>query len=388
VYTAELFVMGGLDGGEATSYPPEASNPPIWEGTMLSERLRLAVARQAQLPPPDRPHLIFFAEEGGEPLLELLAEPGVLDALAAGAFGVAVALPRLDEPQAEAVRRLNERGVPAVAWLMLPPEDGETLNLQNYPRALERYQAFRGWARAAGLRFEAVGLDIEPPPDDLERGGWHALRAIAGRLWLARDNALFPSARAAYIELVALIQQDGYEVHTYQLPLIADDRRAGTTIVQRALDIVDLPSDLDVLVCSSEVPIDALGFELGGALVESYGPAADALAVGAGSGGSDAPLPWGTLRRDLLLAARYVDTIYIATLETVVAGGLLERIAALEWDGPARAAVVRRGLVGLVRAALFGALLLGRHGRTVLAWCGWLLALVLWIRRTDRRKPR
>jgi hypothetical protein len=336
--------------------------------------------------PPERPELIFFAEAGGDELLRLLQAPGALDTLASGGFGIAVALTRLDDALARAVRLLNRRGVPAVAWLALPPEDGQTLNLQNYPRAAAAYRAFRHWATSAGLRFDAVGLDIEPPLGELGRGGWRALRAVADRLWLARDNALYPSARAAYVELVAAIQRDGYEVHTYQLPLIADDRRAGTTIVQRALDIVDPPADLDVLVCSSGVPVAWLAFDLGGALISSYGPAADALAVGAGPSeedGADARA-WPALRRDLLLAARHAEVIYIATLEACVRGGLLARIAELDWSAPAAASIGRRLLVEGVRALLLVALIAGRFGRTALAWSGWLLALVLWLRRPRR----
>jgi len=328
---------------------------------------------------PERPHLIFFAEAGGQALLETLRTPGTLQALAAHAFGVAVPLDRLDEDQAAAVRLLNQCGVETVAWLVLPAEDGEALNLQNYPQALDRYRAFRSWAQGNGLRFQAVGLEFEPPPDDIERGGWHALRAVAGRLWLARDNALYPSARAAYAELVAAIQQDGYEVHTYQIPLIADDRRAGTTIIQRALDIADPPADLDVLVCSSRFPVGWLDFDLGGALIDSYGAAADALAVGAATPDDGSPA-WPTLRRDLLIAAGHVDTIYIATLEMCVSAGLLERIAGLDWGARARPALLPRALVMLLRALLLIALFIGRHARTALAWSGWALALLLWLR--------
>lgn len=334
------------------------------------------------------PQVYFFADPPGGALAALLCEGGVLATLASGGLGVAVALDAFDEARVRAVGLLNQAGVPAVAWLLLPPEEGRALNLQNYPRAVATYAAFREWARAHGLRFEAVGLDIEPPrtswmslaPDQPARTTWRLIRSAAARLWLARDNALYPSARAAYEGLVAAIQQDGYEVHAYQLPLIADDRRAGTTVVQRALDIVDLPADVDVLVCPSVVPLDWLGFDLGGALVESYGPATDALAISAGD--DEGPLvPWKALRRDLLLAARHADTIYVATLEGCVRSGALARIAALDWRQPARPALLRRAAVGALRTLLLAALVAGRSWRGALAWSGWLVALALWLRR-------
>jgi hypothetical protein len=136
---------------------------------------------------------------------------------------------------------------------------------------------------------------MEPPLSDTLFVGWSGAREIARRIWLARDNALFPAARAAYLELMAAARRDGYEVHAYQIPLIADDRRIGTTLLQRALDIVDLPADIEVLMCLSET---APAWS-GSALIAVYGPSADALAVGSSSS-DDAIMSWDDLRRDLL----------------------------------------------------------------------------------------
>ena len=334
---------------------------------------------------PDRPRLIFFTELEGPALLAMLRTPGVLDWLAAEGHSVALAITRMDETRVQAARLLNERAVSIVAWLLLPPEEGLAFNLQNYPQAVAHYRAFRAWAQERGLRFEAVGLDIEPPPDEDARGDLWSLRAIARRLWLASENVLYTPAHAAYTELIAAIRHDGYEVHTYQVPFVADDRRAGTTLVQRALDIVDVPSDADVLICSSSVSSEWLDYDLGGALIASYGPSADAIGIGsAGELGPEdevvAPLPWPAVRRDLLLAAQHTDTIYVFALEDCVARGLLELIATLDWATPARAARGKRALVAGLRGLLFVLLVAGRFGRTTLAWAGWILAVALWLR--------
>nr|HRC77826.1 hypothetical protein [Kouleothrix sp.] len=234
--------------------------------------------------PGDQPRLVFATELDGPALLRALRRPGVLDRLASQGWAVALLLPALDDARAEAVRLLNEHGVGAIASLCLPPAEGFAFNLLNYPRAFECYGAFHSWARAHGLRFEAVGLSIEPPLEDIapdaRPGALRMPRALLRRLWLARENILYPSAQTAYAELIVAIHLDGYEVYTYQMPVIADDRRAGTSLIQRALDIVDLPSDVDVLMCSSSAPIDLLGNDLGGALIASYGASADAIGVG------------------------------------------------------------------------------------------------------------
>jgi hypothetical protein len=335
-----------------------------------------------------RPQLFFFSElAAGESLLGLLEQPGVLDTLAVCGAGVALALTSLDDERAAVAQALARRGIPCVAWICLPEEEGFALNLANYPRALARYEAMREWAQAYNLQFAAVGLAIEPPSDAADWSSWRALRNMARGIWLARDNALYPAARAAYLELIATMRRDGYEIHTYQLPFVADDRWADATLMQRALDILDLPSDVDVLLCGSDVPIDWLGGDLGGALIASYGPVADALGVGVIdlSTPSDLALPWSSLQRDLLLACQHTDTIYIASLEHCIRAGLLGQIAALNWQKPARAWVGRLIFVQIVRSLGLGVLLAGRYGRGVVAWAGWLLALIIWIRQRRRR---
>jgi len=338
---------------------------------------------------PDQPRLIFFSELEGAELLELLRRPRVLDQLTANGYGIALSVARMDTARAQAARLLHGCGVALVAWLLLPPEEGFAFNLQNYPQAIAQYRAFRAWAIEHGLTFEGIGLEIEAPPEGDPRSPRWGAREAVRRFWLAGDNLLYASARAAYVDMVGAIRHDGYEVHTFQMPFIADDRRAGTTLVQRSLDIMDLPADVDVLMCSSSVASERLDDDLGGALIASYGPAADAIGVGSaseeGDGDAGARLPWPALRRDLLLAARYTDTIYVFSLEDCVERGLIEPIAALDWGAHARAAFGKRLLLGGVRVLLLGLLIGGRFGPQTLAWAGWALAAWLWWRGRRRR---
>ena len=348
---------------------------------------------------PDHPQLILSTDLAGDDLLSALRAPGLLELLAVHRYGIALPVAQLDDVAATAVQLLNQHGVAVIACLRLAPEEGFTFNLQNYPLALGCYQDFHAWARLHSLRFEAIGLTIEPPLQDVAEAGGRRASALARRFWLARENILYPSAQAAYGELIVLMHLDGYEVHTFQMPVVADDRRAGTTLIQRALDIIDLPADLNVLMCSSIVPIEPLGDDLGGALIASYGAHADAIGIGSideveppnrDSLGLDqneerSRLPWPALRRDLLLAAQYTDTIYLHSLEDCAARDLLPKIAALDWDAPARARPGRRMLIVLLRTLLFGMLVAGRFGRTILAWGGWALAITLWLRGRRKR---
>lgn len=335
-----------------------------------------------------RPYLIFFSELDGKEALDLLASPGLLAELVSCRYGVALAIRDLSPDLAAAVRLLNGAGVSVVAWLQLPQSEGIWFHLQNYPQGIERYRSFRAWSRDHELSFQAVGIDIEPPSSELDRIQRWGLRDLARRIWLAHENVLFIAARAAYADLIGEIHHDGYEVHAYQLPILADDRRAGTTLIQRAFDIVGLPADVEVLMCYSSLPIDTLRNDIGGALIASYGPSADSIGVGAISGSATdsfaddlPPLSGDALERDLLLAARHTDLIYLFSLEGCVERGLLPRIRQINWESEPAASRGKRLIVSTTRALLLSALLISRFSRGMVAWLGWGLFVILLVRK-------
>lgn len=336
-----------------------------------------------------QPQVIFFSELDGAELLTRLRDSRLAAYLAAHGYGVAVALYDFTQPLAEAVRLLNQRQVTVIAWLLLPPGEDFWFNLQNYPQAFARYHRFRDWVREYTLHFDAVGLNIAPPGSAIDQLHHGNLRQLTRRFLRARDNVLYGAARNAYTDLVSEIRHDGYEVHTYQVPVVADDRRAGSTLAQRMLDIVDIPADVEVLICYSSVPLAALEDDLGGALIASYGPAADSIGVGVvDSAGSRArsirglpPLSWEALERDLILAGQFTDTIYVYSLEGCLERGLLPRIAAIDWEVTPRVLAWKRTLVAAVRVALLIGLLLTRLSQTLIAWLGWALFALLLARQ-------
>lgn len=330
--------------------------------------------------------LLFFTELDGAGLLELLQKPQVLEILSQQRMGIAMALYDFTPERIAAVRLLNTHNIYLVAWLALTPSEGLWYNLQNYPQAVEHFRTFRAWADEHKLRFQAIGLDIEPPLDMLTSDENRSLTKLFRILWNARENVLYPAAYAAYSDLVTEAHQANYEVHAYQLPILADDRRVGTSFLQRALDVVEIPADLEIFSCYSSAPVERFDNDLGGALIASYGDDADGVAVGTIQSASVQqgdetlpPLSWPALKRDLLLAARNLDTIYISSLEGVVERGWLARIAVIDWNEPARALLPQRIAVALVRTLLFAILVFMRFGRGMLAWSGWLVALLFFI---------
>ncbi|NJK80368.1 MAG: hypothetical protein HC876_11415 [Chloroflexaceae bacterium] len=348
-----------------------------------------------------QPPLIFATELDGSALNTMLATYDLYTEFAQRGYGLALAIGDLSDVRAAVVQQLNAHQIYTVAWMMLPAIDGYGFNLRNYPQAIEHYRTFRAWAQQHGLHFAAIAMNMQPPADDLSRLQHLRLRDIGRWLAQASDNTLFLPGSTAYHSLIDEMHRDGYAVHTYQLPLMVDDRRAGTTSVQSALDVVDLPVDLEVLMCHSSlpIPIEGLNNDIGGALIVSYGASAESIGIGYTHAASqrsvsDAPgvlearalsLSWDALERDMLLATRYTDTIYIFSLEGCVERGLMPHIANINWDGDVRVPVRQRLLVATLRSSLLVLLFLVRQHRLLFSWLGWIIALLLLVRQWRRQ---
>ncbi len=75
------------------------------------------------------------------------------------------------------------------------------------------------------------------------------------------------------------MRADGWTVENYQLPPMADERRAGSTLLQRLFGLVDVRTDREVWMLYS-----SFFGGLGPGLLWSYGPEAPAVGVGSTGG--------------------------------------------------------------------------------------------------------
>jgi hypothetical protein len=172
------------------------------------------------------------------------------------------------------------------------------------------------------------------------------------------DRARPARSKAAYTALVEQIRADGWRVENYQFPLIADERRAGSTVLQQ-LGLVDVATDREVWMLYSSF-LRALG----PGLIWAYGPEAKAIAVGTTGGGPDISgspqlpsLNWEELAGDLRLARHFCDQILVHSLEGCVWQGFLPRLRSLEWtdvEGPPDGAQAAKTLRKALRATLWG----------------------------------
>lgn len=300
-----------------------------------------------------RPSLTFFCELDTPALQRLFDDPAVWVELSRLGASVSLGILDLSAERAEIVRRLNQAGIPVTAWLLLPEDQGYWFNLRNSEAATACYGNFKNWASRHGLRFDSIGLDIEP---DI-----HEMNAILSRPALLFphlirrffDHATLSKARLGYNALVEKIRKDGYRVESYQFAMIADERLSGGDVLQRLSGILDLPVDREVwMLYSSFMP------GIGPAILSSYAPQAAAIGLGSSGGGVELPdapalpvLSWAQLKQDLLIASQYTPHLYIFSLEGCRQSGYLDRFADIDWaqlPAPVRGVravnVMRKGL--------------------------------------------
>ncbi len=284
------------------------------------------------------PKLTFFCELPVNKLSELFDGRFVIDDLRDLDASLSLGILDLSEERARVVQRLNKAGVPVIAWLLLPEEEGYWFNVENYEQAVARYVTFKAWTNQYDLKWSGIGLDIEPNINDMRSlSRKEDINPILARTFHRYTNKkrVF-TAQQAYQSLIDLIHADGYMVESYQLPLIIEDRKAKATVIQRTLGLVDIDVDREVLMLYSSF------FRPDGAkLLLSYASDADSVGVGSTGGGVDIegvidvdPLTWEEFSRDLRLCVMQDKPIHIFSLEGCVDQGFLSKLNTFDWDEP------------------------------------------------------
>jgi hypothetical protein len=305
---------------------------------------------------PAQPELTFACELDPARLEDLFAQAPVVEDLIALRARVALMLSDFSDVRAQVVGQLNAAGVPVVGIPLLPLAEGYYFTTDNAAAAARRYEQWRAWTRQHGLVWAGVGLDIEPDAHIYQQimdNPWGLVPMLLPRLF---NSSRPQQARLAYQDLVDRIRADGWTVENYQFPLIADERLAGSTLLQR-LALVDVATDREVWMIYS-----SFMRTLGPGFIGSYGPAAASIGVGTTGGGPDIPgspqmpsLSWDELARDLRLARHWCDQILIHSLEGCVRQGFLPRLRSFDWSMPAAPprSWPATGLRRLLRAGLW-----------------------------------
>jgi hypothetical protein len=279
--------------------------------------------------PTTPPQLWFGCGDQGTPALEaLFANPAVVSAIKDLHASLAVSISDFSSGRAGVVRQLNRAGIPLAAGVGLTEQQGYYLNAGNAPAAVERFEEFEKWTAQYGLDWTSVGLDFEPNYQEFASLKGHEWHLAAHLLERGLESTQARRARAAYYALIQRIHSAGYSVQTYQMPYIVDERRAGSTLLDRLLGTVDVHGNLDVLMLytSSFRATDS-------AIIWKLGPGAQAIAVGSteSPGGDVDALSWEEFSHDLIVASHFTRVVGVYNLEGCVRRGFLPRLQEFNW---------------------------------------------------------
>lgn len=293
--------------------------------------------------------LSFFNEQRGVDALALVRREGVVDTLRALGARVTMGLVDVSDDRAEAVQVLRDGGVPVDVWLLLERADGYFATPENAVKVEARVAQLLEWSSRHGVKFTSLGFDFEPDLRDLDSFFARPVRTLGTWAWRSRDRQRLARAADQYCALIRRLRDDGWEIETYQFPLLLDDRAAGSAFFQRLISSLDVPVEREVLMVYSSL----LG-PMGAGLAESWMRAAPSVAVGSTGGGID-PLPklsFDELARDLRWAARVARDVRVFSLEGCVEHGFLSRLVDFDWDtGSAPTTMQRWGAASMRTSA-------------------------------------
>jgi len=296
------------------------------------------------------PHLTFACcEADPAEAQKLFSQPDVVRLLRKLHATVAISLLDLSAQRADLVRSLNEQGIPVAGWIELEKKQGYYLTADNASEAASRVRAFEKWTSDYGLRWVAIGLDIEPnfaEFAELRKRPWVLIGTLLRR---SMNGGRVTDARKAYSTLINEIRSRGYAVQIYQMPFIPAEQSVHSSLLDRLLGTVNISGDQDYLMLYTSF---ARG--IGEGMIWSLGPHAQGIAIGSTDGDlppgtANGPLDWDEFSRDLIVASHFTSQVGVYDLEGCVRQGFLPRLLTMNWG---QSVIVSQGSVR--RAALFG----------------------------------
>jgi hypothetical protein len=279
-----------------------------------------------------QPQLGFACcDQGIAQMQELFAHSDVVADLKSLHAQVAVAIADFSPERAKVIRMLNQQQIPVIAAVMLQTKDGPYFNADDVGEAPAQIAAFEKWTQDNGLRWAAVGIDIEPNFGELAALKNHPWRLVTTFVPNAFDSERMQRAQEAYSALIQHIQSQGYPVETYTLPYGPVEQMVHTTVVDRMLGTVDVKGDEnDLMIYTSYAR------PVGSAIILDLGPDAQGIIVGitdgpppAGSGFG--PLDWDEFSSDLIVASHLTHHVGVYNLEGCVQQGFLLRLRTFDW---------------------------------------------------------
>lgn len=139
------------------------------------------------------------------------------------------------------VRKANALGIPVVAWVVIPYDQGYWAYQGNAQANFTAVRDWTAWTRRNRLRFVSVALDQEFSWQNLQTYMPLAKSRDAQKLdaWMAGniDPAAQCSALRTYRDLISWVHRRGIRADAAVAPMVADDLADGDIALQNALQI-------------------------------------------------------------------------------------------------------------------------------------------------------
>ena len=273
----------------------------------------------------------FFNELKSPELVQLFKDSTLIPNLQAIHGEIRMGTLDLTPERAGIVKKLNEAGIPVVAWLVLSEQDGYFSNSINADLSKKRYQEIKNWANQNQLKLKGIGFDFEVDMNDLKLAKSSPLK-FAYKMFtrLYEDDSHLKLAKLKYDTLMSQVKADGYAVEGYFMPYINDEVANGTTSIQKMARFIPYKTGNDIPMLYSSLNGNGDG------MLKLYGADVHLYATGLGStgGGIDTSglLTYERLVHDMNVAFKTVKEVHIFSLEGAVKSGMLQKLLTYKYD--------------------------------------------------------
>lgn len=280
-----------------------------------------------------KPNLSFFCELPGKEFNELFADSALIEQLVRMKAAIRIGLHDFSDERTQTIKKLNQAGIPVVAWLLLPEQDGYWFNMYNGAKAEQRYADFKKWTTDNQLIWKGIGIDLELDINDATlvlKHPWRLAWKVYKRLY---DSESLAAGKEIYQRLINTMKADGFTVESYIIPIVFEERTKKTSSFQKLMGIVDIQTDI-------EIPMLYTSAMNNPAIIPAYHQPNMPLALGSTGGGVKIEgielkaLSWENLERDILIASKLTNEVHVFCLETSVAKGFLDKIEAINYNQP------------------------------------------------------
>lgn len=284
-----------------------------------------------------QPKISFISHAQNHELEKIYADTAALQQLKNLNATVYMGILDFSPIRTQAVQVLNAWGIPVKAQLLLDRKNDYRLTIKNASYAKKRYEEFLTWVAKDSLKFDGMGLAIEPLLEDIQELNDGKVGLAIKAYKRLNESELLEQAQITYQNLITQMQSDGYRVDAFVYPLILDAKKVNSKAFQQLTGLIELNVD-------KEIPLfftNYLDEQEGHRFMISYGKdnKMDAIALGSTGGElsiKDIPVPtplnWAFLERDMYVATQYTNDLYIFSLDGCLEKAYLKNFELLRWE--------------------------------------------------------